>query len=117
MSEYLNEKVVLGLLGVLCLGSLGTLILAALDQPIPPVLAYSLVGILAALLALLNPGSPGHPGYSENGSPGAAETEDAWEWVYEDPEDDPDPGEEAPAESEDSATEAVGVVLPFSLAA
>ena len=113
MSEYLNEKVVLGLVGILCLGSLGTLILAALDQPIPPVLAYSLVGILAALLVLLN---PGNPVYSENGSPGTAETEEAWEWVYEDPEDDPDPGEEAPIEPEVSSPEAIGTVIPFSRA-
>ena len=108
MSEYLNEKVVLGLVGILCLGTVGTLVLAALDQPIPAVLGYGMTGILAALLALLSPGSPGSFG---PGSPGTAED---WEWVYEDPEDDPDPGEEAPLEQEAPETSALGRVIPFS---
>ena len=111
MSEYLNEKVVLGLVGILCLGTMGTLVLAALDQPIPAVLGYGMTGILAALLALLSPGSPGSFG---PGSPGTAED---WEWVYEDPEDDPDPGEEAPLEQEAPETSALGRVIPFSRAA
>ena len=114
MSEYLNEKVVLGLVGILCLGTVGTLVLAALDQPIPAVLGYGMTGILAALLALLSPGGtvPSAPG--SPGSPGEAED---WEWVYEDPEDDPDPGEEAPLEQEAAITDARGTVIPFTRAA
>ena len=114
MSEYLNEKVVLGLVGILCLGTMGTLVLAALDQPIPAVLGYGMTGILAALLTLL---SPGGPVPTAPGSPGTAEAEEAWEWVYEDPEDDPDPGEEAPLEQEAPETSALGRVIPFSRAA
>ena len=114
MSEYLNEKVVLGLVGILCLGTVGTLVLAALDQPIPAVLGYGMTGILAALLALLSPGSPGSFGPGSPGSPGSPGEAEDWEWVYEDPEDDPDPGEEAPLEQEAPETSALGRVIPFS---